>query len=167
MVSMALPLLTFPVNSLDLPCCDVQQLPCRPLLYSSKCSAVRVWYVVCGGLEKHSKHKINVSKHFNNVGEKYGFCWFHLNSLMCPDRPRMTDGQSSWPSDWEWDYGSALSPVLSCTLRNRSTCWAHSLAQQWLLDSCLKSLLNHFPLTVLQVLDRCVTPRELRITSGG
>lgn len=36
------PPLTFSVNSLGLLCCDVQQLPFRPLLYNSKCSAVRV-----------------------------------------------------------------------------------------------------------------------------
>lgn len=146
MVSMALPLLTFSVNSLDLPCCDVQQLPCRPLLFNSKCSAVRVWDVVCGGLEKHSKHKINVSKHFNNVGEKYGFYWFHLNSLMCPDRPRMTQRAVLLPL---WlVVGLQECTISSAVLHagQSSTCWAHSLAQQWLLDSCLKSVLNHFPL---------------------
>lgn len=46
----------------------------RPLLYSLNVLLSEFGYVVCGGLEKHSKHKINVSKHFSDVEEKFDFC---------------------------------------------------------------------------------------------
>lgn len=118
MISVALPLLTFS-ELLRLACCDVQQLPSRPLLYNNKCSAVRVWYVVCGGLEKHSKHKINVSKHFNNVGEKCDFYWFHLNRVSCVQTGQ--EWQNGWSSCPCWlvvGLQESLSPVLSCMLGN-------------------------------------------------
>ena len=49
------------VTSLDLQYYNVQQLPFS-LSFIVLNFLSEVGYVVCGGLEKHSKHKINVSK---------------------------------------------------------------------------------------------------------
>lgn len=84
---------TFSVSSLDLLCCVVM---CNSFLLGLSFMILNVLlselgYVVCGGLEKHSKHKINVSKHFNNVGEKYVFIGFFSDSCD-PGWPRVTEG---------------------------------------------------------------------------
>lgn len=153
------------LNSLDLQDCDAQQLPLSLSFIVLNVLLSEFGYVVSVGLEKHSKHKINVSKHFSDAEEKYDFYWFLFRVSCIPGWPPLPYSQVWW-NQWSspllarWDCGSAPSP--SCMPGNHSTSWAQSLARQWLLGSCLK-VHNHWPLSSALGRDKCVTTCVLHV----
>lgn len=138
------------VTSLDLQCCDVRQLPLGHLFIVLNVLLSEFGYVVCGGLEKYSKHKINVSKHFSDVEEKYDFYWF-LFSLMYPRlasttvQPSVMEPMiSTLLAGWQ-DYGSA--PSLAALLHAGQALYLlSSVTSPTVIARFLfESVLNHLP----------------------